>query len=428
MIRGLSQIALATAIRLASSICTFLYAASVWRPDEFGAFMYAFSISTLLVLCCEFGFSQQILRDVGRAPSEVGAIMTRFLASKVWLSAAVLVAGSTYALLSSSLVGGLSTEFLLLLVAAVLLSFSDLVFSALRSLGRYGDELRVSTITNGAAVVAFVAVIAAGGSPLQLSMAIVLTRAIQFLLVGRLFLAEWVSVRGVLSHASWSNTLQTLKTGAAYASDVFVGAALLNLDMIFVSRMLGYAEAGVYQAAARLSQGVGVVFSVLASYFLPKLSAEARTAVTSSPVPKQFAWATLALGALLILGFMLAYIAYQKSPAGSALHNASTLLPGFAILVVPRMLSGYLGVILTAVGNQKLRAICYASALGLFVLLAYLLIGATGTRGVLLAYEISYTALALAFMAVLWRRLNRLPAICAAALVFASSGLLLLLI
>lgn len=429
MIRGLSQIALATTIRLASSICVFLYAATVWRPEEFGAFMYAFSVSAMLVLCCEFGFSQQVLRDVGRAPSEIGPVMTRFLASKIWLSAAVLAAGCTYALLSNALTGDMSLQFLSLLAAAVLLSFSDLVFNALRSLGRYGDELRVSTFSNGLTVVVLVLVIASGGTPLGLAVAILITRALQFVLVGRLFLAGWVSVHDLRSHGSWSNTRQTLRNGAAYASDVFVGAALLNLDMIIVSRMLGYVEAGVYQAAARLSQGVGVVFSVLASYFLPKLSAESVTTGGSSNASKtRFAWTSVVLGVVLILGFLVAYLAYQRSPAGTTLNMASALLPGFAALVIPRLLSGYLGVILTADGNQRLRAICYALALCMFVLLAYFFIGKLGTPGVLLAYAISYSTLAFAFMVILWRRLPKLPAICVAVSVFASSGILLFLI
>lgn len=429
MIRGLSQIALATVIRLASSICVFLYAAGVWRPEEFGAFMYSFSVSAMLVLCCEFGFSQQVLRDVGRAPGEISTVITRFLASKIWLSVAVLLAGGAYAFLSNALSDDRSLQFLSLLAAAIILSFSDLVFSALRALGRYGDELRVSTVTNGLTVVVLILVIAFGGTPLQLAVAILITRAFQFALVGRLFLAGWVSVSGLRSYGSLSNTRRTLQSGAAYASDVFVGAALLNLDMIIVSRMLGYLEAGVYQAAARLSQGVGVVFSVLASYFLPKLSAESASVGGSSGVSRtRFAWTSFALGIVLILGFLVAYLAYQRSPAGTTLHMASVLLPGFATLVMPRLLSGYLGVILTADGNQKLRAICYAVSLCMFVLLAYFFVGKLGTRGVLLAYAISYSTLALAFMVILWQRLPKLSAVFSAAAVIASSSILLFLI
>lgn len=400
MIRGLSQIAASTLIRLATGIFTFIYAASVWNAAEFGAFMYGFSVSAMLVLCCEFGFSQQILRDVGVSPPSIGAIFSRFLAAKFFLAASLLIISLPVAVLFFELEGELLLQFMLLLLAALFTSFSDLALSALRALGAYGREVRASTVSNTIAVTVFLGLIASGGSPIHLAAAFAIARLAQMLFFYRIFARPWINIRAVRENLAVPNLMATLKAGCPYASDVFVGAALVNLDMILVARILGYVEAGVYQAAARLSQGVGVVFAVVASYFLPRMAAEAVNRDVNGIAAKRFFAVTTILGAMLICGFFVAQVFYQSMPRGSPLNMSSMLLSGFAVLVFPRLLSGSLGVILTAQGKQSIRAVLYAAALLVFLLCAVAFVNRIGVWGVILSYGVTYSFLALGFLAV----------------------------
>lgn len=407
MIRGLSQIAASTLIRLATGIFTFIYAASVWNAADFGAFMYGFSVSAMLVLCCEFGFTQQILRDVGVSPPSIGAIFSRFLAAKFFLAALLLILSLPVAALFFELRGELLLQFMLLLLAALFTSFSDLVLSALRALGAYGSEVRASTVSNTIAVTIFIGLIASGGSPTHLAIAFAIARLAQMLFFYRIFARPWINIRTVRNNLAVSDLMATLKAGCPYASDVFVGAALVNLDMILVARILGYVEAGVYQAAARLSQGVGVVFAVVASYFLPRMAAEAVNRDADRVITKRLFVVTAILGAMLMSGFFVAHIFYQSMPPGSPLNVSSALLPGFAVLVVPRLLSGSLGVILTAQGKQSIRAVLYAAALLIFAACAVVFVNRIGVWGVILSYGVTYSLLAIGFLAVSRKAVSR---------------------
>lgn len=397
MIRGLSQVAISTTVRLGAGIFTFIYAAGVWDAAEFGSFMFAFSLSAMLVLCCEFGFSQQVLKEVGENPQSISHTFSRFFATKLCLAAVLIAASFAYVFLISNFGQEQASQFLLLLMAAIFTSFSDLVLSALRALRMYGDEAKISIASTLIAVLVFFGLIFLGGSPMQLAIAFMVVRFIQMVIFLKVFSTDWITVRGIYENCSTRKLMQTLKAGSAYASDVFVGAALVNLDMILVTRLLGYAEAGVYQAAARLSQGVGIVYSVLASYFLPRLSAEAIKQNPRTELVVKFGLVTAVLGLLLIAGFVGAMVFYDSMPDESPLDLSAKLLPGFAVLVIPRLLSGFFGVILTAQGRQSSRAMLYAVALTVFIFSALFLIEAYGVWGVIFAYGIAYGVLSIGF-------------------------------
>ncbi|MDP3873732.1 MAG: oligosaccharide flippase family protein [Methyloversatilis sp.] len=400
MIRGLFQVAISTVVRLGAGIFTFIYAASAWTAADFGSFMFAFSLSAMLVLCCEFGFSQQVLKEVGENPQSISHTFSRFFATKLCLAAVLIAVSFAFGFFILKYRQEQTSQFLLLLLAAIFTSFSDLVLSALRALRMYGDEVRISISTTLIAVLIFFGLIFLGGSPMQLAIAFMVVRFIQMVVFFKVFSTDWISVRGIYENCSIGNLLQTLKTGSAYASDVFVGAALVNLDMILVTRLLGYAEAGVYQAAARLSQGVGIVYSVLASYFLPRLSAEAIKQNPNAGLTAQFGMVTAILGLLLVAGFVGAMFFYDSMPDDSPLDLSAKLLPGFAVLVIPRLLSGFFGVILTAQGKQSSRAMLYALALMVFVASAFFLIEVYGVWGVIFAYGIAYGVLSIGFAIV----------------------------
>ena len=83
---------LSSIFRLLAGVVLFIFLARFLGPEEFGRLMYGFTLATIAVLVIEFGFSQQLLRDIGKEPDQVLLIMGRVFLAKILLT--LLVVGS----------------------------------------------------------------------------------------------------------------------------------------------------------------------------------------------------------------------------------------------------------------------------------------------------------------------------------------------
>ena len=397
MIGGLSQLALATAVRFGTGVFIFVFAARQWSPEQFGQFMYCFSIASLFVLCADLGFAQQVLKDVGANPARLSAKLCRFFAAKVWLTVVVLLGALGLSLLTHSSFPGQLILVMALVVAGCAGTFSELLFQTMRAVGRYGDEMRISLWTNGGAVVSFATVLTLGGTPITLALTFMVVRILQLGLVDRGCALAWFNLPRFVACTRPRRVINTIRHGQAYAYEVMVMAALTNVDTILVARIAGYSQAGIYQAAARLSQGVGIAFSVVAGYFLPKLANAQRSGEGSVRITSRLFIVAAGISVVLVIAFWLAAQYYNLQKPGSVMIQAVPILYGFAGLVMLRLFSGALAILLTAQGRQTLRATLYLCALAFFILSASVLVPVIGIWGALGAYFISYSILAIGF-------------------------------
>lgn len=397
MIRGLAQLALATSVRFGTGVLTFVYAAKQWESVLFGQFMYSFSIATLFVIFCDFGFVQQILKDVGANPKRLSTKLNQFMAAKSWLIVLVVIAALTFSALPSSSSDGHAALLLLLVAAGCAGSVSEMLFQSMRAVGRYGDEMRISLWTNAIALMIFVVVLTLDCTPVQLAITFCIVRSIQLCIVGFASDLRWFSIVKYRTFLKFRHVLRTIKGGQAYAYEVMVTAALSNVDTIVLARHVDFSQIGIYQAAARLSQGVSIAFSVLAGYFLPKVArAHQQSNLESRLTIRMFSIVAI-VGFALVLSFLAAAEYYGRQPADSSLFQAAPLLWGFAALVLIRFFSGSAAILLTATGRQSLRSLVYLGVLLIYIISASVMVPIMGVWGALIGYLVAYSILALGF-------------------------------
>lgn len=392
MIKSFAALSVTTGVRLLTGLVLFVLLAREWPAAQFGQFMYLFSIAALMALACEFGFSQQILREVGKHPDRAAQIMGEFLSAKVWLTVLTLLVALGFVFLASL---SLHDAALLMgvLAAALFMSYTDFFMACMRALGNFSKEAKLTIWGNILYFLLAVAALMWGGNGAWVALAMAVARLAHLVLALKVFAGQ-VQQRLKLS-LSFNKSLDTIKSSSAYGADVAVGAAFTNLDNVLIAHTLGAESVGIYQAIARIYQGIALFPAILGSIFLPRLARATESPPQFLKDYRLMSWALLAGGfaaaILFAFGSPLLEIIYDPS----YLERGQTLLPWFALFVFVRFMASVYGVVLTALGRQKVRALIYVGALVLMVVIANPLMVTMGISGMVVAITAAYGFLAI---------------------------------
>jgi O-antigen/teichoic acid export membrane protein len=380
--------------RVGASMLLFILLAREWGAERFGEFMYLFSVAAILVLVCEFGFTQQILRDVGRNPETAAQQMGAFLGAKIWLTFSALVLLLTF-LWFSSLSMESGALLLLLFAAAVLLSYSDFLFACYRALGRYEWETVITVQGNLVYFAAGVGVLYWTGSAVQVACTLMGARAFQLLLAAKRFgrlLPE--TIRPDLNARSAGGVI---RRSLPFGAEVATAAIYVNADTLLVTHVLGYAANGVYQAAARFYQGACQLPPIFSSLFLPRMARDQTNAAAFSVhVNKLYIVMILAgllcMAAFFVLPYFIPYIYTDPS-----LEEASKLLPWFGLLLCIRFIAAAQGISLTVLNGQTTRVLLLLMTMIVMLATAIPLLRSVGVSGMVIACIIAHVLLSCSF-------------------------------
>ena len=398
MIKSFAALSITTGVRLLTGLVLFVLLAREWSVGQFGQFMYLFSIAALLVLACEFGFTQQILREIGRAPSQARTLMGEYLGAKVWLTlltACLAIGFAWVSHLSMHDVAVLSA----LLLAALFMSYADFLMACFRALGSFGQETKLTVWGNllffALACGALFGVADAGLMAVAVAVAMATARAAQLWMTWRVFKRR---VPEPLQPALRpSSSIATIKKSSAYGADVGVSAAFTNLDTVLIAHTLGAEGVGVYQAIARIYQGMVLLPAILGSLFLPRLSRSLEDAPTFQKNCQQLSLSLLVGGAAAAACFLWGGPLIALIYNDSLFQRSAELLPWFALFVFVRFVASIHGVVLTALGRQGVRALIYAAALLVMVATAPYLLQHHGESGMVMASTLAYALLGTLF-------------------------------
>ena len=261
MTRNKIFLAIAMLARIGTGFVSLFVLARALGPTDYGFVATVFAYSSIAALLTDFGFSVQALRDIGAEPGRAGELIAACIRVKNLLVGAATIA----ALVALALVGldaHLFWASLLLFGSIMVLSYGDLAMVALRGIGRYDTE----TYAVVAGTVSFVVVVggAAMLSPdiLSIAVALLVARLVQTVIA-------FIAVRRhvVLANCIFGPLLDIIRfarTSSALAIDSILTTVSGQLDVIFVSALLGLEAAGVYQVAARVA-GVPNPFPAIAS-------------------------------------------------------------------------------------------------------------------------------------------------------------------
>jgi len=346
-----------TAARLLGTLALFALLARATGPEAFGIFSYWYAFGVLVGTVTDYGFAQQLLRNVA-ADSAIGAAneVKQLGRAKFWLVAgctvvAIVIAISTSASRSEY---AIST---MLIFSGVFGSFYEFYATVLRARQSYRLESKLSMANSlGGSVLA--------GALGYLTQSIVI--AAVMLLLSKL-ISAMVAYRTVfrevlpaISDASFpkEGVFAILKRGFPYAFDNVATQMFGNLDAISAKHLLGGGSAGVYLSGTRLVQAALSGLPVIASVFLPSLvSGEAEKVGRTQRLMYLLA---IGVGALVFSAFYLLKDVLPSFLFGTAFSTLGLLMPWFGVFIFIRYCAAAPGIALTARGAQKLRSVITA--------------------------------------------------------------------
>ena len=379
--------------------------------------MYGFTLATIAVLVIEFGFSQQLLRDIGKEPDQVLLIMGRVFLAKILLTLLVVGSGLLVFFMFPELVKD-QKIFWLLFVSCSLASFADYFNVAFRGIGRFHEETRVALVSS-LFHVGFLWGLAFLGSDLTtLAQGFAGSRALNLAI-------SWIAYQRIVGGLKFGGqpfktAIGTLKRGFPYAADAGFTNFFSQVDILIVNHYLGTASVGLYQAGMRFLQGASQFALVLGNVYLPAIAGCGDKPEQLRRLSKKLnsqmifmgaaGWAIFAFG-----GEWITRLIYGEKYLG-----LNPLWPYIGLLLFLRYVAASQGVLLTANGSQSIRVWAQIAGLAVLLSVAPWLIKEYGLSGMLVTLQLTLFTLFLIYCLAL--SFKKLPSGFSASRLLASTG------
>lgn len=411
---------LSTAFRLLTGVVLFIAMARVWGPDKFGSFMYMFTVTSLFALFVDYGFSQQLMREVGHAKYQTSKLILGVMSAKFLLASGMIVVASIISLTS----WGQSQDLLLmwiLLLTGLAGSFAETFNAVFRGLGQYHEETSIAAWVN---VIHFTLVAA------MLFIGVGVTGVAVGFLISRilfLFLALRTYRRLVVdeSHKGYfqlAEGVSNIKSGLPFAAETAFTNFQSQADTLIVNYFLGSAAVGIYQAGLRLIQGANTFAQVLSNVYLPSMAGKANDKLGLTKLANRLYFQMLLIGTFCFILFAVGAEFITHMLYGTKYNSLVSLMPWFGFLLLLRYIAASHGVTLSAMGQQSVRVYAIATALVVLFASSPFLISQFGLAGMLYASVMAVVCLYMVYANTLVVRqiplgINKLNAILLIAIV-----------
>lgn len=377
---------ISTTVRLLSGLVLFIVMAHTWGPRRFGIFMYPFAIAAILVKLVDYGFTLQLMRDIGKAPKDGISIMGRALAAKlllvVPLGVLAVVIGATF-----SHGGSYGILFGLLLCDALANSFALFLNTPLRALGRFDSEAGIVVAANLTLFVVVTGIVLLGFGPVVAAGGFVVVRT-------GYFLVSWVVCRRALGdqlRPRWElrGSLLTLKEGFPFAVHATIGTLVIYVDTILVQHYLGAEAVGIYQAGMRVLIGGLLLADSLNNVYLAALARVLTHFVDMDRLGTRMTRHLLVIGLVAFLCTIGGSTWLVRLIFSRGYEELVPLLPLFGLLLFIRYGGVSYGTLLTLADKQLLRVAAVIAMLILSFVANVVLIPRFGLTGAIWAAIIS---------------------------------------
>ncbi|GFO54724.1 hypothetical protein GMSM_17310 [Geomonas sp. Red276] len=369
-------------MRLLTGVVLFMVLARVWGVETFGIFAYLSTATLLLALIVDYGYAQQLLRDIGYDPSNVSRIVSEAFATKVFLTAILVVLSALLAplLLAKHLDFSL---FFVLLIAAIFNSFAEFFNVAFRGLGRFNRETSIVTATNSVHFVVIMLLAYLRQSPLVVAWGFMLSRGFYLYLSWRTYRKEI----GPFERGGFDlkRIVHSLKTGFYFCADAALTNFYAQVDTLIVNSYLGPAGVGIYQAGLRLMLGANTFTQVLSSVYLPVVSYNLNNKKEFNRLLSNMYLQMLMIGGLACAVFIVGAKFITSLVYGPKFAALAPIFPYFGLLLLFRYLAAVHGVTLTATGLQGTRVYSILLAVIALAVSSFFLVPRFGLSGMLVS-------------------------------------------
>lgn len=390
MLKNTFFMSLSLLVRLLASLLLFVILARVWGVETFGTFMYPFVSATLLGLVADYGFTLQLVREVGRDPARAPIATGRALPAKLALTGLVAVAGVAFAAFLPER-PGMVAVFGLLLASNLALSLAVFLNLPLRGVERFQDETRVALIGNVVLFAVVSALALQGAGPIPVAAGFLIARIVHLA-------AAWQAYCGTIGKLKWpsaplTETWAVLRTGFPFGVHILLGTLYFQIDTLIIQHFLGEAQVGIYQSGMRVLVGGLILTEALANAHLPALARwhaeHERFVALAGDLNRRL----LVLGVIGFVCMSAAANLLVEVLYGSEFREAAALLPVMGLVLLIRYVGTGWGLLLTVADKQAMRMFAVTLALILNVGLNFALIPQFGLQGAVSAMVATHIVL-----------------------------------
>lgn len=378
---------ISTAVRLLTGIVLFILLARLWGPHDFGLFMYWVTVTSIMIMLVDYGFSPKILREVGKQPEQVSRIMGETLNAKIALACLLILFVALFSIITVQTRQD-SLLMWLLLLAAIGFSFGDMICTPFRALGAFHQETKVVLLSNGLHFILVASVAYAGYGLEVVAVTFAISRII-FLVFAIHFYVKFVgSVIWPLEkkHSAYAE----IRSGWAYAIDMGFVNLYIQIDTVLIKYFLGNYQVGIYQSGTRILQGIFTFAQIINNVHVPNIAKHENEHEELKKIINRMSLEILILGSIGYLAFVFCAEFFQRKFFGSSYVALVELFPFFALLIASRYFTTAYSILLVGLGQQKYRIYVTISALFVLFVLSVLLIPKYQIKGLIVSLIASY--------------------------------------
>jgi O-antigen/teichoic acid export membrane protein len=394
-----------TVLRLLTGVVVFIVLARAWGPEKFGIFMYGFTLTTLASLVADYGFSQQLMREVARLPEQIAESLAAVMSAKLMIVAVLLVVALGVTVLHPD--PEHAAVLWVLLMGGLIGSFAESYVAVFRGSGHYHEETVIMAWVNVLHLAIVCLVLWLGGGPLAVGWGILVSRVL-FLVLSHIAYCRVFPAHPRWQVASRGQGWQYIKAGFPFAAESGFTNFQSQADTMIVHHMLGPAAVGVYQAGLRLMQGANSFAQVLSNVYLTAMAGKLEDQSAMRVFGNRLFWQMLLIGTACFVVFYVGAGPITHLLYGVKYEALIGLMPWFGLVLLARYVAASHGVILSAIGMQTFRVTAIGGALLVLFACCALLIPAYGLKGMLLSSLTAVVALDLFYILSLsWRQVPR---------------------
>lgn len=391
-------------VRLLTSIVLFMFIARKCGAEDFGLFMYWFTVAAISGLIVDYGFIQNILREVGKNPLKIKSIMSLYIEAKNFL--AILLIGTF--LFISPVIFNNNDIFILalfLLLATIINSYSEFMIASFRAIGCFHEETKLIIKTNIIQFIIITGSLYIYPKVVIIASSFLISRIITLIISWRAF----NHISGGFDEIKFELKVvfETLKKGFPYSADVGLTTLYAQMDTLIINHYIGLSGVGIYQAGLRLFQGATTIAQIISNLFLPKIAYKSDDAIELNKLISNLHFQMLFFGTLTASLFYWGSSWLTEVLYGSDYKYLKVLLPFFGINLLLRYISASYGVILTAVGLQSKRVPSIVIAIITLFIVSICLVPKYGLIGMIIASICSTSILFVIYL--YYSYINKVP-------------------
>lgn len=368
---------LTSVLQLYTGSVVFIVLAKLMSVEHFGILSFGFSLSALVVIVSDFGFSLMVMKDFPAEKDHKNYLSSSVLA-KVCLALCSAVGFFIYLIIFYKgewlLVGGIYVIF------AIIASFTIYFQALLRVQNRFKKYTESGVVYAMAVTLAVIAYWKFDISLIELVLCLLGCKAVQ--LLWTIFICR-SSFQGMTLKSARVSEL--LSKSWSFGLFGILGIFYFMVDTQLISIFLGAREVALYQSVFRIVLILMVFSDIISNVLLPYLSFKFYNKENISQLVSRLFLFLLIIGCSWFLLFTSFKTEILKILYTHEYIEAAVLVVPFSIVIVLRTVSTLLGNILTISDRQTYRVItvgvslCISLTLNLLLIPIYGIIAAAWT-------------------------------------------------